>query len=497
MKPLGECPPHGWQQIAEPVVAASGFREYDARWRYPEQINLRGAEEVGCALGTLMHEVGLAPRIVIGCDFRAYSPAVKSSLALGLIRAGISVEDIGVVITPVTYFARASLDAPAMAMVTASHNPNGWTGVKAGFEHPLTLNSAQIGRLRDIALNDLAQPRSGGAYQHLVGLEEAYLDTICAGGPLKRTLRAVCATGNGTASLIAKHALERIGVKVIERHCTPDTRFPNYNPNPESLEMLSDMAEQVTQHGADLALGLDGDGDRIGVVDNLGREVFSDKVGVLMARDIALTTSNPLFIADIKSTAIFATDPILAERGARVVYWKTGHSYLKEKLFTSRAAAAFEKSGHFYFAPPEGHGFDCGVHAAIKICRMLDRHPDCQLSDLVDSLPRTFATPTMSPHCADEDKYALIESLHAQLTAMQERGDPIGGHQIADLNTINGVRASLTNGSWVLVRASSNTPNLVVVCESIASEDEMRAIFHDIDHLLRADNRVGEYDQTF
>ena len=496
MKPQEHFPEGSWHWVAEPMIARSGFREYDARWRYPEQINLRGAEEFGCGLGMLMNESGIEPQIVVGCDFRDYSPGFKSALVLGLIRAGIDVVDIGVVITPVAYFARWHLNAPAMAMVTASHNPNGWTGVKSGFGHPFTLDSQKMGRLREIVIGGCDAQRRGGGYSRKAGIEDAYLDRICAGPKLTGRIRAVCATGNGTASIIAKKALERIGVEVIERHCTPNAQFPNYNPNPESLEMLSDMAATVTENEADVGLGFDGDGDRVGVVDNLGREIFADKMGVLLAREIAASTPSPLFIADVKSTGIFATDPVLAERGSQVAYWKTGHSYMKEKVAEAGAAAGFEKSGHFYFAPPEGFGFDCGLQAAIRILRMLDNHRGLQLSDLADSLPRTWITPTMSPYCSDNSKYAVIERIQAQIADRQAKGKPIGGQQIRDINTINGIRATLANGSWALVRASSNTPNLVVVCESVQSEEEMKAIFSDIDQIIRCHGEVGAYDQT-
>jgi phosphomannomutase/phosphoglucomutase len=255
------------------------------------------------------------------------------------------------------------------------------------------------------------------------------------------------------------------------------------------------MADAVKASGADLALGFDGDGDRCGVVDDEGEEIFADKVGVIMARDLVKLHPGATFVADVKSTGLFASDPDLIAAGAKADYWKTGHSHMKRRVHELGALAGFEKSGHYFLAPPIGKGYDCGLRVAVELCKILDRNPDKSMSDLRRALPKTYSTPTMSPFCADEEKYAVIERLQAKLVEMQ--GENLGPLKIENVVTVNGARVLLEGGAWALVRASSNTPNLVVVCESTTSEDELRAIFEALDKVIRTEPSVGDYDQTF
>ncbi len=489
-EPAGDAGPDGGTRIDR-----SGFREYDARWRYPDQVNPAGFRLLGAALGTLMHETGSGTIISVGHDFREYSPELACNLMEGLTGAGIDVLDIGMALSPMAYFSRVMLDIPAVAMVTASHNPNGWTGLKAGFRHPLTLGGEEIARLRDIVASGQTRRCKGGTIREVPDLRQAYLDDVTGSFRLGRKLRAVCATGNGTASIFAPAALERIGAEVVPLHCSLDSSFPNYNPNPESQDMLNDMAAAVLASAADIAFGFDGDGDRLGIVDDRGEVLYSDKLGVLLARSLAALHPGAGFIADIKSTSAFQTDPVLRSLGASTEYWKTGHSHLKHRLHQTGALAAFEKSGHFYFGPPAGRGYDDGILAAIELCRVLDRHPDQQLSAMRKTLPATWSTPTMSPWCSDREKYRVMARIDAHLAGMQRGGATIAGRKIAEIITVNGARCVLENGSWCLIRASSNTPNLVVVCESVDSEEEMVRIFRDFDAAIRSVCEIGPYDQ--
>jgi phosphomannomutase/phosphoglucomutase len=260
--------------------------------------------------------------------------------------------------------------------------------------------------------------------------------------------------------------------------------------------MLVSMSEAVKQIGADLAFGFDGDGDRCGVVDDEGEEIFADKIGLMLARDLSHLHKDATFVVDVKSTGLFATDEVLKANGARTVYWKTGHSYIKRKTAELGALAGFEKSGHFFFNPPLGRGYDDGLVAAAAILAMLDRNPDKKLSDLKRALPIAFTSLTMSPHCADEVKYGVVDEVVAEYTAFAEAGGCILGRRIADLVTVNGVRVALEDGSWVLVRASSNKPELVVVVESPVSEQRMRDMFKAVDAVIRKFPEVGEYNQT-
>ncbi len=494
-KPLPNCTPNTWEFLRDAMIAPTGFREYDARWKYPDEINLPGMTALGLGLGTQMQRRGIRPEIAVGNDYRDYSLAIKQALIIGLMQAGIRVRDIGPALSPMAYFAQFHLDAPAVAMVTASHNPNGWTGVKMGFERPLTHGPDEMAELRDIVLNGEGEPRAGGSYEFVDGVREAYLDDLVGDFKMSRKLRVVCATGNGTAAAFAPELFERIGVEVIPSHNELDYTFPNYNPNPEAMEMLHDMADSVRATGADFALGFDGDGDRCGVVDDEGEEIFADKMGVIMARDLSGIYPNSTFVADVKSTGLFASDPELQKNGVTADYWKTGHSHMKRRVKEIGALAGFEKSGHYFLAEPVGRGYDCGMRVAVEICKLMDRNRDSSMSDLRRALPQTWSTPTMSPWCADTEKYEVLDRIVARLVAKAEADELVAGRPVKEVVTVNGARVILDNGSWGLVRASSNTPNLVVVCESSESEAEMRAIFADLDAVIRTEPSVGEYDQ--
>ena len=478
-----------------PLIKATGFREYDARWLLGSEINLLGVQSLGLGLGTYLHELGQR-RVVVGHDFRSYSLSVKQALSLGLVMAGCEVLDIGLALSPTAYFAQFDLDAPCVAMVTASHNENGWTGVKMGAAPPLTFGPDEIGRLRDIVLSGAGQTRAGGTLEQVEGVAERYIADVAARCALRRPLRVVCACGNGTAGAFAPDALRRMGAEVIPLDCDLDWTFPRYNPNPEDAEMLHVMGKAVRTHGADLALGFDGDGDRCGVVDDEGEEIFADKIGLMLARDLAPLHPGATFVVDVKSTGLYATDPVLAAHGASTVYWKTGHSYIKRKTAELGALAGFEKSGHFFFAGPLGRGYDCGLTAAAAILAMLDRNPGRNLSDLKRSLPVAHTSLTMSPLCADDLKYGVAAEVVKTYQALAANGGKILGREITDVITVNGVRVALEDGSWILVRPSSNKPELVVVVESTRSADDMRALFHqEVKPRLALWPAIGVYNQ--
>jgi phosphomannomutase/phosphoglucomutase len=413
------------------------------------------------------------------------------------MQAGCEVLDIGLAVTPIAYFAQFDLDAPCVAMVTASHNENGWTGVKMGCQPPLTFGPDEMGRLKEIVLRGKGEVRPGGSLTHVQGVQERYMADAASRADIRRPLKVVVACGNGAAGAFAPETIRRMGVAVvIETDCQLDYTFPRYNPNPEDHKMLRAMAEAVQVHQADLALGFDGDGDRCGVVDNQGREIFADKIGLMLARDLSGLHPDSTFVVDVKSTGLFLTDPVLKANGAKTVYWKTGHSYIKRKTAEIGALAGFEKSGHFFFSAPHGRGYDDGLVAAAAILSMLDRNPGKSLAELQEALPKAYTSLTMSPHCADETKYGVVEEIVREYQALADAGQPILGRKIASVLTVNGVRVTLEDGSWLLVRASSNKPELVVVVESIRSEDDMRALFRDeVKPRLGRHPEVGAYNQ--
>jgi phosphomannomutase/phosphoglucomutase len=494
--PRADLVPNTLDYEVTPLVKPTGFREYDARWLLGPEINLLGVQALGLGLASYFHQLG-HNRVVTGHDFRAYSLSVKQALTLGLIAGGCEVLDIGLALSPMAYFAQFDLDAPCVAMVTASHNENGWTGVKIGANRPLTFGPDEMGALRDIVLKGAFQERPGGKLTRVDGVMERYIADAAARARLTRPLKVVAACGNGTAGAFAPKALRAMGVaEVIEMDTALDYTFPKYNPNPEDHAMLSVMAQRVRESGADLALGFDGDGDRCGVVDDTGEEIFADKMGLILARDLAPLHRGATFIVDVKSTGLFATDPVLAENAAATVYWKTGHSYIKRKTAELGALAGFEKSGHFFFNAPLGRGYDCALTAAAAILSVLDRNPGKSLSQLKAALPVAFTSLTMSPHCADETKYAVVDKVVAEYQALAKAGGTILGRRIKDVITVNGVRVALDDGSWLLVRASSNKPELVVVVESTRSADDMRALFREeVKPRLAKQPEVGAYNQ--
>jgi len=478
----------------EPLVKATGFREYDARWLFGPEINLLGVQALGLGLGTYIHELGQS-KIVVGHDFRSYSSSIKNALILGLISAGCEVHDIGLALSPTAYFAQFDLDIPCVAMVTASHNENGWTGVKMGAQKPLTFGPDEMSRLKEIVLTAQFVERPGGKLVRVEGEAQRYIDDVAKRASLKRPLKVIAACGNGTAGAFVVEALKKMGVaEVIPMDTDLDYTFPKYNPNPEDHEMLHEMAKAVREHGADLALGFDGDGDRCGVVDDEGEEIFADKIGLMLARDLAPLHPGATFVVDVKSTGLYATDEILAKHGCTTLYWKTGHSYIKRKSAELGALAGFEKSGHFFMNGELGRGYDDGLVAAAAILSMLDRNPGKKLSELKKALPVAFTSLTMSPHCDDEKKYGVVADVVKEYEDLFAAGGSILGRKITEVITVNGVRVHLEDGSWVLVRASSNKPEIVVVVESTQSEDDMRALFRQ-EVKPRLGDRVGKYNQ--
>ena len=495
-KPKSALAPNTYEYESEPLVKPTGFREYDARWLLGTEINLMGVQALGLGLGTLIHELNVAPEIITGHDFRGYSASVKVALACGLMAAGCRVRDIGLALTPMAYFAQFALDVPCVAMVTASHNDNGWTGVKMGTSRPLTFGPDEMRRLKDIVLGGRFDMRGGGAYVFVEDLAARYIADLTNREKLRRELKVVCACGNGTAGAFAPQVLEAVGCHVVRLDCELDHTFPKYNPNTEDMKMLHAMRDEVLRVGADVALGFDGDGDRCGVVDNEGEEIFADKVGVMLARDISAQHREATFVADVKSTALFMTDPVLRKNGARTDYWKTGHSYMKRRVNEIGALAGFEKSGHFFFNEPLGRGYDDGLIFALAVCDMLDRNPGKSMAQLKNALPKTWSSPTMAPHCADEIKYQVVDDVVRHFERAKATGEKVAGETIRDLVTVNGVRVTVADGTWGLVRASSNKPELVVVVESPASEARMREMFTALDAVLRIHPEVGAYNQT-
>ena len=472
-----------------------GFREYDARWLYEKDIDLAGIENLGKGLGTqiIKHTKKNNPRVIVGHDYRSYSEEIKTALKKGLLSTGCNIEDIGLSLSPTVYFAQFNLNADAVAMVTASHNENGWTGVKMGIKKGLTHAPEEMKELKDITLNQKFI-KGHGNEKKIDGFQKIYKDDLINKNKIKKRIKIVVACGNGTAGVFAPDILRGIGCEVIELDCKLDWTFPKYNPNPEDLKMLHAIAKAVKDNDADIGFGFDGDGDRVGVIDNNGNEIFSDKIGLLIARDLSSKHKGSKFIVDVKSTGLYSKDKVLIGNNCETIYWKTGHSHIKRKVNVEKALAGFEKSGHFFFNKPLGYGYDDGINSAIHICHLLDNQ-NKKISEIMNELPNTYQTPTMAPFCKDEEKYQVVEDLVKQVEEAKNNKIKIDNQEIIEILTINGVRFSFEDGSWGLIRASSNKPSLVVVTESPTSDERKKKIFDFIDLLLKKTGKIGEYDQ--
>ena len=472
-----------------------GFREYDARWLYDKNINLLGIENLGRGLGTqiIKHSKKNNPRVVVGHDYRSYSEKIKTSLKKGLISTGCFVEDLGLSLSPMVYFAQFNLNTDAVAMITASHNENGWTGVKMGIKKGLTHAPEEMKELKDITLNQKFIEGKGNE-KKIDNFQQVYKDDLINKNKINKKIKAVVACGNGTAGIFAPDVLKGIGCEVIELDCNLDWTFPKYNPNPEDLKMLNAISRAVKDNSADIGFGFDGDGDRVGVIDNKGNEIFSDKIGLLIARNLASKHKGSKFVVDVKSTGLYSKDKILLKNKCETIYWKTGHSHIKRKVNAEKALAGFEKSGHFFFNQPLGYGYDDGINSAIQVCHLLNNQ-NKKMSEIINELPNTYQTPTMAPFCKDEEKYQVVEKLVKQVEEVKNNKNKIDGQEITEVLTVNGIRFSFEDGSWGLIRASSNKPSLVVVVESPTSDSRKKKIFDFIDDLLQKTGKIGEYDQ--
>ena len=476
-------------------INPNGFREYDARWLYEKDIDLEGITNLGKGLGTqvISHTKKTNPRIIVGHDYRSYSEDIKKALINGLISTGCNVEDIGLSLSPTVYFAQFNLNSDAIAMVTASHNENGWTGVKMGIKKGLTHAPEEMKELKDITLNKKFI-EGKGSLKIIKNFKKIYSEDLVKKNKINKKIKAVVACGNGTAGVFVPEILRSVGCEVIELDCELDWSFPKYNPNPEDLEMLHAIAKAVKDSNADIGFGFDGDGDRCGVIDNKGNEIYSDKIGLLIARNLASKHKNSKFIVDVKSTGLYSTDKVLLDNQCETIYWKTGHSHIKRKVNLEKAIAGFEKSGHFFFNQPLGFGYDDGINSAIQVCHLLDAQSK-KMSEIINDLPKTYQTPTMAPFCKDEEKYKVVDDMVKKIQQLKTENTKIENQLISDVLTVNGIRFSLEDGSWGLIRASSNKPSLVIVTESPTSDTIKKSIFDFIDDLLQKTGKIGEYDQ--
>jgi phosphomannomutase/phosphoglucomutase len=492
------------------LIENSGFREYDVRWivepiNSPDDVSLnyRGLISLGQALGKFLQlpQNGNHHSVLLGHDFRKYSENVKNALTIGIMGSGMEVVDAGLVTTPAAYFAQYFYQIPACAMVTASHNPNGWTGVKIGYDYSRTLGPPQIKALNELLEEQLRNPgendelQAGRYTQKLETLDEYIRDLTTTWRNIlveTKGIKVAVETGNGTGGLVLPPLLEELGFDVIHGNTILDWTYPQFNPNPESIPFLRAVQNLVCTTGADIGICVDGDCDRVGIIDDRGRIIFSDRIALLVAKHIEDKIGAGLFIVDVKSTSLFNT---LLE--SEIGWEKTGHSYIKEAVAREDATAGFERSGHFFFTEPYGRGYDDACVSSMMVLWLLckAKRSGKRFSDLVDRLPKSFQSPTRQVEVPESRKYKIVDEIRQRIEEFIRPNGVFAGVEVSELLTINGIRVNLADGSWLLVRASSNVPHLVIIGESF-DEDGSRLI--EMDTILRqlcSDvEDMGEFD---
>src|SRR5437867_646849 len=432
-------------------VPGAIFREYDIRGTVGNQLTAEVARAIGQAVATLGWErLGRAPRLAVGRDNRPSGPALAHGLSSGIEAVGGLALDVGELPTPALYFATHVLNVDGGVQVTGSHNPPEFNGFKLVLGGEAVYGTAIQG-LRRLIEDDRTRGRAGGSRGSDASVLERYRAAIVQrNGPLPRRIKVVVDCGNGVASLVAVDTLRELGAEVVPLFCTSDGTFPNHHPDPTVLENLHDLQAAVRREGAELGIAFDGDGDRIGAVDEQGRPVFGDLLLVLLGRDLA-RRSGPghAVIFDVKCSEVLPQE--LERIGLEPVMWKTGHSLIKQRMKELHAPLAGEMSGHMFFAG-DWYGFDDALFAAARLLRYLAEQGG-PLSRLLADLPQTVSTPELRVDCPDERKFAIVQRAAAHFAARYP------------VTPLDGVRISFAEG-WGLLRASNTQPVLVLRFEA-------------------------------
>ena len=506
-KTLKEAQYKSYAWANEPVISESMFREYDLRAPFfplskngkevPAAINTDGMRILGQAYGTYVQRSLKQNKIVVSNDYRSYSRGLAFAFITGVLSSGVDVIDIGVTITPVLFFAQHNFNLPGGTMLTASHNDNGWCGLKLAKGLSSTFEPAEILDFKKLVYAGNFASGSGH-YERHYGIKNAYADYVLGiqKGRTGRKLKIVVSTANGGGGEFLPDILTKLGFEVIPVSCGLDWDFPKFNPNTEDVNFLHDLGSAVRKNKADLGIGTDGDGDRFGVVDENGREIFSDRAGLFMARCLSETIKGKPVVIDVKSTGAYVIDPVLKKNNCRIIFTKTGHSYVKASAHANDALIGVEKSGHIYLRNGFGQDYDDGCLAAVLFCTLLSRESRT-LSSVIADQPASFQSPTMSAQVADDKvKYEIAESITKDLSMLAKEGKPFAGQKVKELITINGIRVVLEDGSWGLVRASSNQPVLTIVAESFGGRKLLYDIFDEIQSRLAKHGVKREnYDQ--
>jgi phosphomannomutase/phosphoglucomutase len=422
------------------------FRAYDIRGIVDKDFDGDWVETLGKACGTYFLNRGYT-RAVVARDCRHSSPEYQTRIIKGLMATGVDVTYLDMVATPLFYFAIKHLGFNAGVIVTASHNPPDFNGFKV-WAGENTIHTDEIQKIYSIMREQKFPASSAMASE--VNIVPEYLDHLLADCKLKNKIKVVVDGGNGSAGEVCADLLQQAGAEVIPIYCEPDGDFPNHHPDPTVSDYITDLRETVIRENAHMGIGLDGDGDRIGVVDEKGDLVYGDKLLAIFSREVLKENPGSTIIGEVKCSHLLFKD--IENHGGRGEMWKTGHSLIKARMKETGAKLAGEMSGHMFFAD-RYYGFDDALYAALRLCEIVSRSPEKKVSTYLDDWPRTFNTPEIRVDCPEEKKFGVVE------TAKEYFRDK---YNIVD---VDGVRITFEDG-WALLRASNTQPVLVLRFEA-------------------------------
>lgn len=461
-----------------PILKKTMFREYDLRGREAEdELNDTSMYYIGRGFGTYLIKRNI-DTAVVGHDARGTSESFHANVIKGLTECGINVVDIGTITTPMGYWAQYYLKVKGLVTVTASHNPVGWNGVKLGSDLSYTLLTDELQEVYKIIQDENFAIGKGTITKK--DIAEDYINDLLSKAKITKKFKVLVNTGNGTAGPVHVEALKRTGCEIVEHFTNVDSAYPNYTPNPDGTAMMQDTGKQTVLNKCDFGFAFDGDGDRLGLVDEKGNTIWPDRYIILLSRLILQKHPGAKIIFDVKVSEALPED--IKAHGGVPIMWKTGHSYIKSKLAEEKAAMAGEMSGHIFFVD-DFYGFDDGLFAALKMLEYLSTQ-DKSMSEIIATTPYYISTPTIQVKTTDEDKYKVVEKLTQEFKNEK--------YKVVD---INGARV-YTNDGWGLVRASSNTPTLVLRFEAKTQEslEKIKSIFKQ--KLDKFDVVSKEWDMT-
>ncbi|GMT98300.1 phosphomannomutase/phosphoglucomutase [Corallococcus caeni] len=425
------------------------FREYDIRGLVDKDLTIEVVELLGLGLGTMIRRKG-GTSIVVGRDCRESSTRFRDALAKGLTATGLDVYDVGVVPTPLTYFAANTLPVDGLAMITGSHNPKEFNGFKIGagkttFHGPEIKELRRLIEAKDFATSD--KPGKVTPYDIITPYNHFIRQTVKVG---RKGMKIVIDAGNGTGGAIAVPLFESMGFDVVPLFCEMDADFPNHHPDPTVVENLQDLIKKVKEVKAEVGIAYDGDSDRIGVIDDQGNVLWGDQLMVLFSRYVLKESPGAAIIGEVKCSYTMYDD--IAKHGGRPIMWKAGHSLIKSKMKEEHAELAGEMSGHIFFKH-RYFGFDDAVYASARLLEILTQEKQ-SMSQLLSDVPKTFASPELRFDTTEEKKFAMVKRATEILRD--------AGHKVVD---VDGVRVTFPDG-WGLIRASNTQPILVLRYEA-------------------------------